>query len=51
MKIFISNMQNRHKKPYKLGDQEYRARYLHIFKVIQQLYSYDTIGAAHRGID
>ena len=26
------------KKPYKLGDREYRVRYLHIFKVIQQLY-------------
>ena len=26
------------KKPYKLGDQEYRDRYLHIFKVIQRLY-------------
>jgi len=26
------------KKPYKLGDRDYRVRYLHIFKVIQQLY-------------
>ena len=48
MRIYISNMQNRRKKPYKLGDQDYRDELtltisiialLHVFRVTQLLYS------------
>ena len=42
-KYLLVICKNRHKKPYKLGDQEYRDRYLHIFKVIQRLYGSVTL--------